>query len=107
MRNKVDRISALLVLMLFFLFALAKSVQAQKVVRQGDNFVEQHDTTSARGGATKTRYTYTDSKGVTDTVYLSKNGNAFVWKTSKKTGKRYRKYLPEVTKQLGTKKSSK
>ena len=57
------------------------------------------DTTVIRGGATKTQYLYVQGENV-DTVYLSKNDKAFVWRTSKKTGKRYRKYLPEVTKSL-------
>lgn len=99
------RILALIVLMLGFL-AISNGLKAQNVVRNGNTFVQQSDSTS-RGGATKTEYLYTDSKGVTDTVYLSRNGNAFIWKKSKSSGKTYRKYLPEVTKQLGTKKDKK
>ena len=65
---------------LVFLFSMGMNAQ---VVRKGNTFIEQD---------TKTQYLYTDSKGITDTVYLSKNGSAFVWKVSKKTGKKYRKY---------------
>jgi hypothetical protein len=101
MLNKTTRIFAFIVLMLGF-FALSMGMKAQNVVRKGNNFIAQHD--SLGGNATKTEFTYTDNKGVTDTVYLSRNGSAFVWKISKKTGKRYRRYLPEVTKALGTKK---
>ena len=57
------------------------------------------DTTVVRGGATKTQYLYVQGENI-DTVYLSSKGKAFVWKTSKRTGKRYRKYLPAVTEQL-------
>lgn len=88
---------------LVFLFSMGMNAQ---VVRKGNTFIEQKSD-SSRGNATKTQYLYTDSKGVTDTVYLSKNGSAFVWKVSKKTGKKYRKYLPAVTEQLGTKKDKK
>lgn len=101
MINKSSRIFAIIVLMLGFL-AISNGMKAQNVKRNGNTFVEQSD--SAKSEATKTKYLYTDKKGVTDTVYLSKNGNAFIWKISKKTGKRYPKYLPEITKQLGTKK---
>lgn len=104
MINKSSRIFAIVVLMLGFL-AISNGIKAQNVKRNGNTFVEQSD--SAKSEATKTDYLYTDKKGVTDTVYLSKNGNAFIWKISKKTGKHYRKYLPEVTKQLGTKKEKK
>jgi len=103
MLNKSQRILGIIVLCLGFL-ALSMGLKAQDVVRKGNNFIEQQNDSSSRGGATKTQYTYTDSKCVTDTVYLSKNGSAFIWKVSKKTGKRYRKYLPKVTEQLGTKK---
>ena len=83
------------------------SVASAQLVQKGNAFIEQRDSSNRGGGYTKTEYTYTDSKGVTDTVYLSKNGSAFVFKVSKKTGKSYRKYLPEVTKKLGTKKEKK
>ena len=86
------------------LLAISNRMKAQNVIRKGNNFIEKADTMR---GATKTEFTYTDSKGVTDTIYLSKNGTAFILKVSKKTGKVYRKYLKEVTEQLGTKKEKK
>lgn len=86
---------------------VASIASAQNVQRKGNTFVEQRDSSNKGGGYTKTEYTYIDSKGVCDTVYLSKNGSAFVFKVSKKTGKTYRKYLPKVTEQLGTKKEKK
>lgn len=100
---KIERAIAFIVLMLGFIMLLTQELKAQTVVRKGNNFIEQKDSIN-RAGATKTDYIYTDKSGVSDTVYLSKNGNAFIWKISKSTGKQYRKYLPEVTKQLGTKK---
>lgn len=104
---KSTRRAALFVLVLFFSMCFIKHVRAQNVVRKGNTFVEQRDSSSKRNGATKTVYTYTDSKGQVDTIYLSSTGSAFVWKTSKKTGKKYRKYLPKVTEALGTKKTKK
>ena len=93
-----SRVLGIIVLILG-LIAITSGMYGQKVSRHGKTFVEEpHDST--RGVATKTDYTYIDSKGVRDTVYLSSKGTAFIWKVSKKTGKRYRKYLPEVTKQL-------
>ena len=102
MVNKSSRVLGLCVLILGFI-ALSMGMKAQNVVRNGKTFTEQK-VDSAKSRGTKTDYLYTDKNGVTDTIYLSKNGNAFIWKVSKKTGKRYPKYLPKVTEQLGTKK---
>lgn len=102
MVNKSSRIFGLIVLILGFI-ALSMGMKAQNVVRNGKTFIEQK-ADSAKSRGTKTDYLYTDKNGVTDTIYLSKNGNAFIWKVSKKTGRRYPKYLPKVTEQLGTKK---
>lgn len=44
----------------------------------------------------ETTYTYTDNKGETYKVYKSKNGAFFILRTSKKTGKEYRYYLPKA-----------
>lgn len=48
-----------------------------------------------------TNDTYTISN-VKYPVYKSKNGAFYIWKTSKKTGKKYKYYLPkEIQKQMG------
>jgi hypothetical protein len=52
------------------------------------------------GKETKTKYTYTDFKGNVYPIYLSASGKAFTKKVSKKTGKEYRQYLPEIGKQI-------
>lgn len=98
MINRTSRIFAFIVLMLGFL-AISNGMKAQKVVRNGNTFVQQSGS-SQKSSATKTEFTYTDSKGNVDTIYISSTGKAFVFKVSKKTGNTYRKYLPEVTKQL-------
>lgn len=97
-----QRILAWIVLLLGFIAIANGNIKAQNVIRKGNTFVEQKSD-SARGGATKTQYLYTDKKGRTDTVYISSTGKAFVWKVSK-NGNRYRKYLPKITEQLNKEK---
>jgi hypothetical protein len=81
------------------LFSLSLGVQAQSVERKGNNFT-QVSNKKPSGKETKTQYTYTDSKGVVYPVYLSSTGKAFIKKASKKSGKEYRQYIPEVGKQI-------
>lgn len=73
--------------------------EAQDVVRNGNEFVSTKKAKSTKEPI-KTIYTYKDSDGKSYPIYLSATGKAFIWKVSKKTGKKYKKYLPEVTKQL-------
>ena len=42
-----------------------------------------------------TGYTWKDSKGNVYDIYISKKGSCYIIKTSKKTGKQYRQYLPK------------
>lgn len=85
---------------LAFVFSLSTFAQS-KVERHGKVFVEVCDSSKKqRGEVKKTEYVYTDKKGNTYPVYISSTGKAFIVKASKKTGKEYRQYLPEVTKQL-------
>lgn len=81
------------------LFSLNMGIQAQSVQRHGDNFT-QISSVKQSGKETKTKYTYTDSKGTVYPVYLSSTGKAFIKKVSKKTGKEYKQYLPEIGKQI-------
>lgn len=85
---------------LAFLFQL--STFSQNVKRIGNTFVEQCDSSKTkRSEAKKINMTYIDKDGKSYDIYLSSNNRAFIKKVSKKTGKEYRKYLPEVTKHLG------
>lgn len=79
-----------LVLLLGF---MCTSTQAQTLVRKGNNFTVVSD-------ARKTNYTYTDRNGVTYPIYISPKGKAFIVKTSRKTGKKYRQYIKRVTDEL-------
>lgn len=69
---------------------------AQNVVLKGKTFVQ----SSPKQDSIKTDYEYQDRDGVKHTIYLSPKGKAYYWATSKKTGKRYKRYLPEITKML-------
>ncbi len=69
------------ILCLFCLICLSISGQ---VVLNGTNF------SKVEKSEKKTIYTYEK-----DTIYISKKGSPYVWKTSKKTGKKYKKYLPK------------
>lgn len=73
---------------------------AQQVVRNGKEFstVKQEKTKSSD---IPTGYTWKDSKGNTYDIYISKRGACYIIKTSKKTGKNYRQYLPkEISNQI-------
>ena len=84
------------------LLGLTVGVQAQSVQRQGNNFTQVSNPKTS-GKETKTEFTYTDSKGNIYPVYLSASGKAFIKRVSKKTGKEYKMYLPEVGKQINPK----
>lgn len=81
--------------------------EAQNCVLRGKTF-EQVDTqsTKSKDMGTKTAYTYKAKDGKEYPIYTSKQGKAFIWRVSKKTGKQYKQYLPEVTKQLQTQKKN-
>lgn len=87
---------------LFFIVALGLMVgttYAQSVTRQGNVFIEQKDTLFVNNG-TPTNYTYKAKDGKEYPIFLSKNGKAYIIRVSKKSGRFYRQYLPQVTEQL-------
>lgn len=90
--KKSTRILSIIVLMLGMLI-LSQGLQAQNVVRQGKVFVQSNDSTN-------TGYEYQTRDGKKYTVYLSKNGKAFIVKWSEKKQKWYRQYLPKITQML-------
>lgn len=81
------------------LMSLSLGVQAQNVERKGNTFTQVTNKKSS-GKEVKTQYTYTDSKGNTYPIYLSSTGKAFILKVSKKSGKEYKQYMPEIGKQI-------
>ena len=70
--------------------------KAQNVRKQGNTFIEQCDSTK-KSTVYETDFVYVDKDGKAYPIYLSKTGSAFIIKVSKKSGKKYRKYLPDVT----------
>lgn len=82
------------VLLIFILLiGLAVSVSAKDYVAPTRQSVEYTDST------TIDTYTINNKKY---NVYKSKSGAFYIWKTSKKTDKKYKYYLPkEIQKQMG------
>lgn len=78
---------------------------SQNVVRNGNTFVQVSDSSNKiqKDTPTMTKYFYIGADGKKYPIYVSSKGKYFIIKTSKKTGKEYKQYLPEVTKQLNGK----
>lgn len=92
------------ILCIIAMLTLCLPSMAQEVVKKGNTFKVQRDSVSNRQSQeTKTNYEYEDAKGNTYDIYLSGSGKAFIKKVSKKTGKTYRQYLPQVGKQINPK----
>lgn len=85
------KLTKLFLITLFTLFSV--SVNAQSFTRKGNNF--EQVTNNSTATATKTDYTWTDTKGNTYPIYITKTGRCFVNKVSSKTGKDYKYYLKE------------
>jgi hypothetical protein len=92
-----------LILSVVLALMVGTPIFSQDVKREGNTFVQvQSDTVSLKND-TKTKYTYKAKDGREYPIYLSKNGKAFIVRVSKKSGKEYRQYLPQVTEQLNNK----
>lgn len=63
-----------------------------EVKRDGDTF-KVEKTTSASD--TQTKYTWEDKDGNKYPIFITKKGACYVLRTSKKTGKEYKYYLPK------------
>ena len=97
--KKLEYSISALIMVLMLMISLRMT--AQNVKREGNTFTQVAKSGGkVSGGETKTAYTYVDSKGTSYSVYLSSTGKAFIKKVSKKTGKEYKCYLPEVGKQI-------
>lgn len=78
-----------------------------EVERNGNTFIA--SSKSSKSNAQQTQYTWKDSKDNEYPIYISASGSCYVIKTSKKTGKEYKSYLPkevstEICKELNYKK---
>lgn len=78
---------------------LGSVVYTQDIVRNGNVFM-QVSKKKQKEALKLTPYTYVASDGTKYPIYISGNGKYFIIRKSAKTGKEYRQYLPEVTKQL-------
>lgn len=67
---------------------------AQDVVRNGNTFEQ---VSKNKDDVIQTKYYYVVD-GKRYPIFLSNTGKAFIKRISKKTGKEYRQYLPEITK---------
>lgn len=70
----------------------------QTIVLDGKTFVVQNPAGTPKDS--KTEYVFKDAKGVSYPIYLSKGGNAYIIKISKKTGKEYKCYITEIGKRI-------
>lgn len=86
-------------------FAQEAAKDTAKYVLNGTVFTDNNVSNSKAGTdeGTKTKYTYQNKKGESFPILLSKTGKAFYWATSKKTGQRYRRYTPEIGRQINPK----
>lgn len=104
MKQKKDIWDVLLLLAIALIVAFCVSfgctmVRGQNVVRNGNTFM-QTSKKKAKEAFMTTPYTYVAADGTKYPIYISGNGKYFIIRKSKKTGKEYRQYLPEIQKQL-------
>lgn len=79
-------------LILYLIIAIFSLTSTAEVKREGDTFkVEQ----TAKASDTKTKYTWEDKDGNKYPIYITKRGACYIIRTSKKTGKEYKYYLPK------------
>lgn len=92
--KKTSRTVAIIVLVAWFLGAFIGAT-AQNVILKGNVFeqVEKKD-------SVKTSFVYKDKSGISYPIFLSSKGKAYIICKSKKTGRKYKRYLPKVTEQL-------
>lgn len=78
---------------------------SQNVIREGNRFIQQSsESTIKKDNPQPTPYEYVAKDGKVYPIYLSSKGKAFIIRVSKKTGKEWKQYLPEVTQELEKKK---
>lgn len=84
------------------LFAMLLLVLSISVVASADNFTAPTKTKSVYTDTTTT-HTY-EIKNIKYDIFKSKSGAYYIWKTSNKTNKKYKYYLPkEIQIKLGRK----
>ena len=81
------------------------SVGAQNYVRNGKEY-SSVQTTKEKSEDENTGYVWKDKSGQTYEIFISKRNACYIWRTSKKTGKKYKYYFPkevsqDIANQLG------
>ena len=103
----ISTIAAVLIFIAAFFYV--PTTQAQEFKRVNNTFV----TTTIKATAEKTKYQWQDASGKKYDVYISKkSGACYVLRTSQKSGKEYKYYLPEeitvqICKEMGIKRVKK
>ena len=83
------------------LFMGATISYSQSYVRNGKEYSSVVKK-KAKSEEKKTGYTWKDSKGKTYDIYMSSKGSCYIIRTSSKTGKEYKSYLPkDVSEEIG------
>lgn len=87
------------ILVAIFCMAFSACSQAQ-VKREGNTFSIERTTSQQSLDTVRTVFSYKDSKGNVYPIYLNKKtGSVFIFRTSQKTGKIYKQYLPAEIKE--------
>ena len=94
----------LFILVACFTF-MCSGVYAQNYVRNGKEYFSVQ-TKSEKNKDENTGYVWKDKSGQTYEIYITKRNACYIWRTSKKTGKQYKYYLPkevckDIAQQLG------
>ena len=79
-------------------FTISITTWGQTITRKGNTFVD-NSPTREHQEPQKTNYTYQKGDSVWN-VYLSSKGKAFIVRYSKRTGKAYKQYLPQISKAI-------
>lgn len=88
------------IIFIFILSLVPFICNAQDYKRNGNVF-ESTKVVKTKEEPIKTDYIYKDSDNLTYTIYMSSNGSCFIIKSSKKSGKEYRKYLgADISKEI-------
>jgi uncharacterized protein YpmB len=87
-----------IILAIAMLLTIGAQAQTQKYQINGNNIVAVSQT-KAKKEAQKTSYTYT-IKGKIYEVYKGAKGSYYIIRTSAKTGKEYKYYLPKDVQQM-------
>lgn len=84
---------AAIMLLSVVLGAQADDKKGVKYTQNGTEFIQTPKSNNGGAKETKTGCTWIDSKGVKYDIYMSSKGRCYVYKTSKKTSKKYKYYL--------------